>query len=209
MGRKDRSMTTDLVLVEEIKRGNIEAFSELVLRHQKMLLRMAMRMTRDLEMAEDIVQESFIKAYKNIEKFEGRSSFKSWLYQIALNTAKNKMRSFKYGEVNLEHFQLASPEQMVNQLLQEDLQQALQEEIAKLPSKQRMALNLRIFEDLSFKEIAEIMDCPYDTAKANYRHALLKLRERFEDCENLKSFKDYNTFLTVDLEYQGLTAEVD
>ncbi|MCB9026225.1 MAG: sigma-70 family RNA polymerase sigma factor [Bdellovibrionaceae bacterium] len=202
-------MKQDLTLIEEVKEGNIEAFSELVLRHQRVLLRMAMRVTRDLELAEDIVQESFMKAYKNLNRFEGRASFKSWIYQIALNTAKNKLRSNKYNHINVEKINLATHSQTEGELFKEDIKKILNEEIDKLPDKQRLALTLRIYEDLSFKEISEIMDCPYDTAKANYRHALMKLRHRFEDSENLKTLNEYNTFFSVDLEFKGFTAEVD
>ena len=139
-------MKKDLTLVDEVKQGNVEAFSELVLRHQRVLLRMVMRVTRDLEMAEDIVQESFLKAYKNISSFEGRASFKSWLFQIALNTAKNKLRSNKYGHINVEKMSLAKPSQLEGEVFLNDVKDIIREEIEKLPSKQKMALNLRIFE---------------------------------------------------------------
>ena len=80
----------DLDLITEVKAGNRGAFSELVRRHQKALLRLCMRFVKDVNYAQDIVQESFIKAYEKLDSFEGRSSFKSWLFQIGVNTAKNK-----------------------------------------------------------------------------------------------------------------------
>ena len=127
------------------------------------------------------MQESFIKAYQKIELFEGRSTFKSWLYQIAMNTAKNRFRERGLDLINIEDTQLGVDPGAEQGLLKVDIQKTIREEIEKLPEKQRIALTLRVFEDLSFKEIAEIMKCPYDTAKANYRHALLKLRERLEE----------------------------
>ena len=149
-----------------------------------------MRFTREQTLAEDVTQEAFIKAYQKIATFEGRSSFKSWLYQIAMNTAKNRFRERKFDTVSVEsdHLsQLAVDAAMSAEtgMAQADSRRLIQLEVARLPEKQRMALTLRVFEDLSFKEIAQIMDCPYDTAKANYRHALLKLRERFEEDEFL------------------------
>ena len=80
-------------------------------------------------------------------------------------------------------------------MLQADLKKRIRLEVEKLPEKQRIALTLRVFEDLSFKEIAAIMECPYDTAKANYRHALLKLRERLEQEDTLQAWSVFENRL--------------
>ena len=176
---------SDIELVQAVKSGERKAFSELVIRHQRSLLRLTLRFTREQALAEDIVQESFIKAYQKIELFEGRASFKSWLYQIAMNTAKNRFRERGLDLINIEDTQLGVDPGAEQGLLKVDLQKTIREEIERLPEKQRIALTLRIFEDMSFKEIAEIMKCPYDTAKANYRHALLKLRERLEENQSV------------------------
>jgi RNA polymerase sigma-70 factor (ECF subfamily) len=187
-------MKTDVELVGEVKGGNRKSFSELVQRHQRSLLRLSLRFTKEQATAEDIVQESFIKAYQKIHLFEGRSSFKSWLYQIALNTARNRFRGKAFdlvqSSVNVEDVPVAVDPGAETELLQADVKRRLRAEIERLPERQRMALSLRIFEDLSFKEIAQIMGCPYDTAKANYRHALLKLRERIEAMEESEGFRD-------------------
>jgi RNA polymerase sigma-70 factor (ECF subfamily) len=175
-------MKSDIELVLDVKNGDRKAFSELVIRHQRSLLRLTLRFTREQALAEDIVQDSFLKAYQKIHLFEGRASFKSWLYQIALNTAKNRFRERNDGiQVNIDDAQLGVDPGAESGLVQTDIKKRIRLEIDKLPEKQRIALTLRIFEDLSFKEIALIMNCPYDTAKANYRHALLKLRERLEE----------------------------
>ena len=183
-------MKTDQILVEEVKNGQVASFSVLVSRHQRVLLRLALRLMRDLELAEDIVQESFIKAFQKIDKFEGRSSFKSWVYQITLNTARNKLRGKKYEFVDVAKTNLAVEPKMESGLAQGDFQVLLREKVAQLPEKQKMALNLRVYEDLSFKEIAEIMSCPYDTAKANYRHAVLKLRHAFEEDQRMNGWNE-------------------
>ena len=174
-------MKADQTLVEEVIQGDRAAFSELVRRHQRDLLRLALRMTRDLEAAEDIVQDAFIKAYQKLDTFEGRSSFKSWLFQIAVNNAKNRLRRMRPDTLELESLNLSVGPIAHDTLEDRGLHEMLREEVERLPERQRMALSLRVFEDLSFKEIAEVMGCPYDTAKANYRHALLKLRHRFQE----------------------------
>lgn len=181
---------TDLELVEEVKSGNRRAFSELVKRHQKGLLRLSLRFVKDLDTAEDVVQEAFIKAYEKLASFEGRASFKSWLFQIAVNNARNRLRDSRKNMMDIEHVHLAVGAEAESSLVHSAVAGLLQSEVDQLPDRQKTALILRVYEDLSFKEIAEIMGCPYDTAKANYRHALMKLRERFDDQQDLKSWTE-------------------
>ena len=174
-------MKSDIELVEEAKKGGVAAFSELVHRHQRALLRLALRMTRDLSAAEDVIQESFLKAYQKLDLFEGRSSFKSWLFQIAINTSRNRLRMRPISDLAVDDVQIGIASGIERGMVQENLKVVVRNEIEKLPERQKMALVLRIFEDLSFKEIADIMSCPYDTAKANYRHGLLRLKERLQE----------------------------
>ncbi len=152
-------MVADHILVEKAKKGEVPAFSELVLRHQKSLLRLAYRVVGDLEMAQDVVQESFMKAYQKLNSFEGRSAFKSWVFQITLNTAKNKLRGKNMELVDIEKTHIAHDFDFEAEILNGDLKDMIQAEVNKLPHKQKIALSLRIFEDLSFAEIAEIMKC--------------------------------------------------
>ena len=93
---------TDLELIEEVRQGQRASFSELVKRHQRGLLRLSMRFMKDLDCAQDVVQEAFIKAYEKLSLFEGRASFKSWLFQIAVNTAKNKLRENRHQFSDIE-----------------------------------------------------------------------------------------------------------
>jgi RNA polymerase sigma-70 factor (ECF subfamily) len=181
-------MKTDLELIQDVKSGHKKSFEELVRRHERFLVKVVVRMTRDLNAAEDIVQDSFIKAYRRLSLFEGRSSFRSWLYQIAVNTARNRFRKTAREVIGTEGMDMAVEGESESRMMALDVRGLLQIEIARLPDRQRTALSLRIFEDLSFKEIAELMDCPYDTAKANYRHALLKLKERLEGNAMLKTW---------------------
>jgi RNA polymerase sigma-70 factor (ECF subfamily) len=161
-------------------------------------------------LAEDIVQESFIKAFQKIHLFEGRSSFKSWLFQIALNTAKNRFRERTMDLVNIEDTHLGIDPGAEKGMVQNDMKRRIREEVDSLPEKQRIALTLRVFEDLSFKEIAEIMGCPYDTAKANYRHALLKLRERLEEGEAREAVEGFEGFFSLADEFlMSGTSEVE
>ncbi|WP_347359073.1 sigma-70 family RNA polymerase sigma factor [Bdellovibrio sp.] len=181
---------TDLELVEKVKSGDRRSFSELVKRHQRSVLRLSLRFVKDMDTAEDVTQEAFIKAYEKLNTFEGRASFKSWLFQIAVNTARNKLREWKRDTVDIDDVQLAVDAEAETTLVHTAVSDILKNEVEKLPFKQKTALVLRVYEDLSFNEIADIMECPYDTAKANYRHALMKLRQTFEQQSELKNWTE-------------------
>jgi RNA polymerase sigma-70 factor (ECF subfamily) len=183
-------LVSDLELVEKVKSGDRKSFSELVKRHQRGVLRLSLRFVKDMDTAEDVTQDAFIKAYEKLSTFEGRASFKSWLFQIAVNTARNKLREWKKDTVDVDDVQLGVAAVAETALVHGAVSDLLQPEVDKIPHNQKTALVLRVYEDLSFNEIAEIMECPYDTAKANYRHALMKLRQTFEQQSELKNWTE-------------------
>lgn len=168
---------SDFELVRRTKDGYQDAFSIIVERYQKPLHSLSMRYVRDAHLAEDIVQESFMKAYEKLSSFQFRSAFKSWLYRIVINTAKNSLRS-KKPTVDIENVQIKVENLCELNLMEKELLIQAQKLIQGLPEKQQKAVSLRVFKDMSFKEVADKMDCPYDTAKANYRHGLIKLKEK-------------------------------
>jgi RNA polymerase sigma-70 factor, ECF subfamily len=193
----DLNVLSDMDLVTLVRQGQRKAFSVLVKRYQKPLLRLSLRFVKELSKAEDVVQESLIKAYEKLNSFEGRASFKSWLFQITVNTAKNKLRENRHDATDIENTHLSVAPIAESSLVNNAVSKLLQDEVEKLPAKQKTALVLRIYEDLSFQEIAEIMDCPYDTAKANYRHALLKIRTAIESQEDMRVWSaDLGNFFT-------------
>lgn len=186
----DSDLKTDLELIDEVRKGNRSSFSELVKRHQRGMLRLSMRFMKDMDLAQDVVQDSFIKAYEKLNLFEGRASFKSWLYQITVNTARNKLRENRYDFSSIDDVHLSVSATAENGLVHAAVSEIIQTEVDRLPFKQKTALVLRVYEDMSFAEIAEVMECPYDTAKANYRHALLKLKETFEAQSELRKWTE-------------------
>jgi RNA polymerase sigma-70 factor (ECF subfamily) len=181
---------SDQTLIDEVRKGQRSSFSELVKRHQRGLLRLSMRFMKDLDLSQDVVQEAFIKAYEKLHMFEGRASFKSWLYQIAVNTARNKLRENRYDFSNIDDVHLSVSATAEKSMVHAAVSEMIQEQVDRLPFKQKTALVLRVYEDMSFAEIAEVMECPYDTAKANYRHALLKLKEAFEHQTELRKWTE-------------------
>lgn len=210
MGREvsqELKLMSDQQLVEDVRAGDRSSYSELVKRHQKGLLRLSMRFVKDVDSAQDIVQEAFIKAYEKLNTFEGRSTFKSWLFQIAVNTARNKLRASKRIHTDIEDMDIGVAATAENNLVHMAVGELLQKEVEKLPFKQKTALVLRVYEDMSFSEIADVMDCPYDTAKANYRHALLKLKDIFKNRSEFSSLMNDSAILFTQVNTQFAEAE--
>lgn len=202
---------SDMEIVDAVKGGEKKWFTVLVRRHQRALLRLCLRFLKDQSSAEDVVQESFIKAYEKLESFEARASFKSWLFQIAVNTAKNKLRSPHDDHADISIMPLAIAPIAESSLVYGSIAKLLQQHIDELPFKQKTALVLRVYEDLSFKEIADVMQCPYDTAKANYRHAILRLKEELEHDKELGgwSLQDNSAFTELTETMEGSMAEAE
>jgi RNA polymerase sigma-70 factor (ECF subfamily) len=194
---------TDENLVRRVLDQDHAACEHLVRRYERTLLSVVVKLTGDPILAEDVVQETFMKAFTEISQFRGEASFKSWIVRIAINTAKNKFRSKKRETVDIENVVIIKHDAVDTRLYHTALALHLREEVERLPLRQRQALVLRVFEDLSFQEIAEIMGCPYDTAKANYRHALMRLKARvvkdarYRDWRELrKLMQETSTILT-------------
>ena len=145
---------SDFELVQLTQEGNARAFNWLVERYQKPLLHLSMRYVRELSLAEDIVQDSFLKAFEKISTFQFRSSFKSWMYRITINTAKNALRGKRHN-VDIDTVLLKIDAVCEITLIEKQLIAQVQKLVAGLPEKQQNAVNLRVFEDMSFKDKAK------------------------------------------------------
>lgn len=174
----------DRNLVERLKAGDKSAFEVLVRLHFRSVYNVGFRYMGDHGGADEVVQETFVKAFNAIESFRGESSFKSWLLRIATNTALNAIRSRdRHSASDIADLDIKSVHRGFDRLEEQQTANILRAAVAQLPPKQRQALELRIYEDLSFKEVAEIMECPFDTAKANFRHAVTNLKKVLEAAE--------------------------
>lgn len=168
---------SDLMLVERVQRGESSAFDYLVLRYQHKVLKLIMRYVRDPVEAEDVAQEAFLKAYRALPSFRGDSAFYTWLYRIAINTAKNALVSSRRRPVDYD-LDLQNPEQYDMQarlkdaetpeglLLTEEIRDTVNSAIEHLPEDLRMAIVLRELEGMSYEEIAAAMDCPVGTVRS-------------------------------------------
>ena len=166
----------DQVLVERVQKGDQKSFNLLVIRYQHKVASLVSRYVPQGDVP-DVVQESFIKAYRALESFRGDSAFYTWLYRIAVNTAKNYLvaqgRRPPSSDVDAneaENFEsggalkeISNPE---NLMLSEELRQIVFRTIEALPEDLRMAITLRELDGLSYEEIAAIMDCPVGTVRS-------------------------------------------
>ena len=167
----------DQALVERVQRGEKQAFDVLVLKYQNKIIQLVNRYVHDSDEARDVAQEAFIKAYRAIGRFRGDSAFYTWLYRIAINTAKNYLvangrrpprsdidaqDAEQYeGATGLKEY--ATPERL---LLKDEIQEAIATAIDELPDDLRTAITLRELEGLSYEEIAQTMDCPIGTVRS-------------------------------------------
>jgi len=174
---EQKNEPTDHQLVVRVQKGDKRAFDLLVLKYQYKVHAIVARFIRDSDEVRDVVQEAFIKAYRALPKFRGDSQFYTWLYRIAVNTAKNylvaRSRRPPSSDVDLDDAEyysgseqlkdVSSPE---SQLFREELEAAINQAIIELPEDLRTAVTLREYEGLSYEDIASVMDCPVGTIRS-------------------------------------------
>jgi RNA polymerase sigma-70 factor (ECF subfamily) len=159
------------------QRGDRAAFDRLVERHQREIYRLCFRYVNNHEDANDLAQDSFVKAYKAIGRFRGDSAFSTWLYRIAVNTCLNFRSARRIAQEELSET-LADPGAPVVQTMQEREQsEQVREAVARLPEKQRATLILKVYHDLTHEEVAGILGSSVGTVKANLFHAVGNLRK--------------------------------
>lgn len=167
----------DAILVRKVQQGDNAAFDVLVRKYQHKILKLVMRYVRDPAEAEDVTQEAFLKAYRALPKFRGDSAFYTWIYRIAINTAKNflvaaKRRPLDYNldlqdseqyDMQARLKDIDTPERM---MLTEEIRATVNRAIDKLPEDLRTAIILREMEGMSYEEIAQAMECPVGTVRS-------------------------------------------
>lgn len=168
----------DADLVARVQQGDKKAFDLLMLKYQRKITRLLSRMLRDQSEIEDVMQETFIKAYRALPQFRGESAFYTWLYRIAINTARNWMASqgrrpsspnlnqSEDGETFDEIDNLTDNNTPESILASQEIANSVNETIQELPAELRTAIVLREIEGLSYEEIAQSMDCPIGTVRS-------------------------------------------
>ncbi|SBT11807.1 RNA polymerase sigma factor RpoE [Vibrio celticus] len=178
---------TDQVLIERVQSGDKQAFNLLVVKYQNKVCNLISRYVNNSGDVPDVAQEAFIKAYRAIPNFRGESAFYTWLYRIAVNTAKNHIvaqsrrppatdvdaEDAEYYETGNALKEISNPE---NLTLSKELKQVVFGAIEALPEDLKTAMTLRELEGLSYEEIAEVMDCPVGTVRSR----IFRAREAVE-----------------------------
>jgi RNA polymerase sigma-70 factor, ECF subfamily len=183
----------DLLLVDRVKRGDVQAFEMLVVKYQRRVQRLIARMVRDPDRVEDVAQETFIRAYRALPQFRGDSAFYTWLYRIAVNTAKKTLMDMKRDPVVTESAlasrgepdetsslenelsDVATPDAV---LASREIAQAVNAAIEALPQDLRQAILLREVEGLAYEEIATMMNCPIGTVRSRIFRAREAIAQR-------------------------------
>jgi RNA polymerase sigma-70 factor (ECF subfamily) len=184
----------DFPLVERARRGDQRAFEMLVIKYQRRIERLIGRMVRDVDLVEDIAQESFIRAYRALPQFRGDSAFYTWLYRIAVNTAKKALLELKRdplvsesalatpGDDDDETYrpsrELSDGETPEAVLASKEIAETVNAAIAALSEDLRQAITLREIEGLSYEEIAELMNCPIGTVRSRIFRAREAIAQR-------------------------------
>jgi RNA polymerase sigma-70 factor (ECF subfamily) len=173
---------TDLMLVERTVAGDQRAFELLVIKYQRRIERLIGRMVRDQDLVQDIAQETFIRAYRALAQFRGDAQFYTWLYRIAVNTAKKALVDLKRDPIVLESAlrggsddddetsvmenELTTAETPETELAAKEIAATVNSAMEALPEELRQAVTLREIEGLSYEEIAEVMNCPIGTVRS-------------------------------------------
>lgn len=178
----------DAVLVERAKRGDVSAFEMLVVKYQRRIERLISRMVRDADLVQDIAQETFIRAYRALPQFRGESAFYTWLYRIAVNSAKKALMELKRDPLVSESSMVSpedgeEPSRVENELsdgsspesllASKEIAATVNAAIESLSEDLRQAIVLREIEGLSYEEIADVMNCPIGTVRSR----ILRARE--------------------------------
>lgn len=178
----DVENSDDRELARAFAAGEVAAFEEIMKRHRRMVYFAALRITGTHHDADEVTQKTFISVYRNLGRFEHASTLKTWIFRIALNTAKNQVRdrSRREGdELGERHADAAAgaPEMMES----EERRRRVRDAVATLPPRQRDVVELRIDHELPFAEVAEVLGCSVNTAKVNFHHAVKALRRKLAE----------------------------
>ncbi len=185
---------SDALLVDRVKQGDVRAFEMLVVKYQRRIERLIGRMVRDVDLVQDIAQETFIRAYRAIPQFRGESAFYTWLYRIAVNTAKKALGDLKRDllvtesaragrdedgdETSRVENELTDGETPEALLASKQIASAVNSAIEDLSEDLRQAITLREIEGLSYEEIADVMNCPIGTVRSRIFRAREAIAER-------------------------------
>ena len=193
-----RDMENDINIINLVKKGDSRAFDILVVKYQDRLVYSVYKFCKDLELSQDITQEAFVKAFRNIDKFRGESSFYTWIYRIAINTAKNYFSNKSRGAetYNEDILDTALSDMSLNSdnpetlLAAEEMKDVVNQAFQNLPDEIRSTLSLREYDGLSYEEIAKVQNCPIGTVRSRIFKGRELINETFSKLGLSKSWSN-------------------
>lgn len=167
--------------IEEVRAGNMQAFTKIIDKYKNQLFATVLRMTKNPEDAQDLVQEAFIKVYEQLNKYDFKGSFSSWLYRVTINHCLDELRKKRYqvehitfNEKGIESSEENEPEIV---FLKKEKSRQLEKLIASLPEDERMIILLRYANERSYEEISELLHIPLSTVRNKLHRAKKKMRK--------------------------------
>jgi RNA polymerase sigma-70 factor (ECF subfamily) len=185
---RENLQKSDDVLLEETKKGNKKSFELLIIKYEKQIFNLIFNFTKERDIVPELAQETFLKAFRSINSFKGNSTFYTWLRRIAINNSINYLHTRNHFSLdsesddnnifkNISDNKFGTPEKNI---LFEETTFVVREALDSLPERLRAILLLREFEDMSYEEIAELLQCPVGTVRSRLFHARRLLKEKLE-----------------------------
>lgn len=172
-------MEQEQLWIQQVLAGDKQAYAHFINKYKNQLYATILRMTKNPQDAQDLVQDAFIKVYRNLDKYDANGSFSSWLYRVAINHCMDEFRKKRYSTVQVE----IDEERVVNSehpelvFLKKEKSRQLERLIATLPEDERLIILLRYVNEISYEEIGEVMDVPLSTVRNKLHRAKKKMRE--------------------------------
>lgn len=174
---QDMPVDPDIALVDRVRSGDRRAFDTVVRKYQRPLYYLALRYLKNEADAADVSQRTFVRVFKSVGRFRGESSFRTWIYRIAINLSLNHIRDNKRERASeIDDAALTTEAVGVTGIVGRERAARLRAAIEQLPPKQRMVLELRIYDELPFREVGALAGCTENAAKVNFHHAMRRLR---------------------------------
>jgi len=180
-------LSDDLRLIEEFRRGDSDSLETLIEGHWKKVFNFCWRLLGNREDAEEATQQTFIAAFRNMKKFRGDSSFKTWLFSIALNECRmSRRKNHPAAALSASANDIEDTENPEDEFYDKERAALIRKALGRLPMRQRAVITLRINEELTFREIASALQCSVNSAKVNFQHGINRLKEMMRTGENEK-----------------------
>lgn len=172
-------MEQERLWIQQVLAGDKQAYANIINKYKNQLYATILRMTKNPQDAQDLVQDAFIKVYRNLEKYDGSGPFAGWLYRIAINHCMDEFRKKRYStvQVEIDESKVVNREHPEVVFLKKEKSRQLERLITTLPEDERLTILLRYVNEMSYEEIGEVMDMPLSTVRNKLHRAKKKMRE--------------------------------